>query len=422
MTYPPHQNIDFTGIANTFIASRNAAEQRNAMAVERERQSRLEDLALKRQDKLDQINTQRFEWERDDRLRNQASEDRRNELALKTAETNLSGATNDEAQKRAIRTANLQKAISAAQASGNQGMIDQLNDLALRGTESGQFDRFETVGPESAPGAAQRIGNQADALRLATEGPAKEDKVSELGRKLEEAGYVRGTSQFQKRLDGLLDKAGGTTINMPGALEGGTRAKLQQSLEKDEILLAELDDLAALGDPSKFLGLKNKAKNFTLGAIAGIAPEALDAETNEQLGNARLFREGVERIYLQGKVDITGASGAEKELREIRGAMLNTDLSGPDFAASFNRLRHVTERNMQIRRRLLEDGVDLGTRAGRKMLSDELDRARASETKPKTPPPPPGATAEAIAARGRAMGLTDEEIRAAQEAAQQGAR
>jgi hypothetical protein len=224
---------------------------------------------------------------------------------------------------------------------------------------------------------------QAGATMRGEKPPAGQDP-SDLAQKVEEAfGFPRGTPEHQREMQKLMAKqGGGININLPGGnaeIEKGVRAKFQESQAGDEMLLAKIDDIRSYGDPSRFLGLKSQVKNFALSKIAGVDGDLLSPESQQLVSDARLFKEDVESTYLQSKVAITGASGGQQELREIRNAVLSTDMSSPEFQASLDKLERVTRRNMDIRSRLLREGLDLKSTGGRKRLSDEIDRARASE-------------------------------------------
>jgi hypothetical protein len=324
----------------------------------------------------------------------QQLDQRKTESEIAQQQNTAQIAAQKSAEDRARNTAALKLSV-ASQVANNPASAPRVQSFIDQMAEAGRIDGFQIPGIHTLPDGmagpqilvpnrpeVRQLGQTAIADVRATNAP-----LNQLDDKLVGEGLVPGTQEAEQRAHTLNEKSGGLTVNMPGALGNGTREKIQQALEKDQILLAELDDIEALGDPGQFLGLKNQVKNFTLGTLAGLDPGLVSAETRDQLGKARQFKEGVERIYLAGKVEVTGASGAEKELREIRGAMLNTDLNGPDFKASFARLRHVTERNMRIRQALLRDGVDVGTVEGRKRYSSELDRAIAAEKAPKDHPP-----------------------------------
>jgi hypothetical protein len=266
-------------------------------------------------------------------------------------------------------------------------------------TDKGYFDRFEVPGERTTPQGLQRIQGEAESMQNALNPKPEEPKTTnDMVEFMSISGLKPGDPAFGAKFDAWLTKQNhsrATQINMPGALGESTKNKLQQANADDEMLLAKIGDIRSYGDPSKFLGLRSKATNFALGAIASISPESLSEEERQQVADARLFKEDVESTYLQAKVDITGSSGGEKELREIRNAVLSTDMSSPEFNASLDKFERVTRRNMEIRNRLMAQGFDLKSADGKKALSAEIDKAQQAERpkQPQTVKPPPDAAA-----------------------------
>lgn len=435
----PYQGIDFQGILATYFNAKDAAERRNTQREEmewrkQERQYELdqqkatsEAAAQERASLADMIlsggnvpkehvsfvmqNPQGYaKWQQDQ----QSQEKQRFEMEQAQA---ASRAEQDTA------AANLQRTYANAPPEARGGIIESAKRMQGRGRLP---EGFNLEVPEMAPDQAamfqQQLTGGADAV-LGAEKPDPAKTTSDITEYEAISGIPRSDPRFGPGFGKWLEKMSksrATQINMPG--EGSSRAKLEQSLEKGEILLGRIADIRSYGDPSRFLGLKSKVANFTLSKIADVAPSLLDEGQQQAVADARQFKEDVDQVYLESKVEITGASGAEKELAEIRGTVLSTDLNTPEFNASLDRLERVTRRNMDIRRRLLERGVDLGTADGMRRLDAEISRARQAEQqkkpagggpRPKAVAPPPNTKRADIEALARQRGWSPAQLAAA---------
>lgn len=240
--------------------------------------------------------------------------------------------------------------------------------------------------PEEHAAFRQQIEGLA-AGQLGAEPMARQPSDAIAERLQLERGLAPGTSEFRTGYSELAEQERRDRLARASAVGGGQLAatmvaQTQGGIAEGEELLANLGDIKSLGDPSKFLGLRNKVKTWTLGAIAEIDESVLSGKEAEQLGKAREFQEGVEELYLAGKKEITGVAAGVREVREIRRALLNTDMSAPEFKASFDRLERVTRRNIEIKRRLLSQGINLRSESGRSVFSAEIEKAQASESAP----------------------------------------
>lgn len=343
---------DIFAMASQARASRDAAEAR----------ARAEDRQLQRDTLAD--DQMRF----DRSMRVKEHEQRRADYETRMAEAQQK----KEAEASAIldkNTAAAAQAFSQMSPERQQQALPYMENLAKAGTIRPDWNAGTAVPVQSAiQGIEQpkQPGPTGDMIEYAA---AKNDP---------------GLARYLER----QARAKATQVNVGHSeLAGGPKGKFQEDIASGEELLADIADLKALATPegadrpdySQFLGLRNKAKNFTLNAIADMSPESLDPDTLNQLGLAREFREGADQIYLKAKKNITGVSAGQAELREIRGTVLNSDLNSPEFSASIDKLERVTARNNDIKRRLLDEGIDLKSEAGRQRFSSEIQKARQAE-------------------------------------------
>lgn len=276
--------------------------------------------------------------------------------------TQVRGQLADEQQRNAA-AADAQAKREAEQAAQEKTRIANVRRLA-----AGRLRQ----GPQYLPDAIQMIQGQNAAEGIqAPQLSAMMQPTPEMQRRLLDELEASATGTLGQEKDGLLSpeeeaqqmrlrKAGATSISNTvdtSGLQKSVQGNLEEKIADDQITLGAIEDIKSLGDPSRFLGLKNKLKVSTLGALASVDDSLLDKDSLALVQDARDFGEGVDQLYFSARKVVTGTGAGERELREIRKGMLNTDLSSPEFKRSLERLERTTRRNIGIRQSLLRSGV-----------------------------------------------------------------
>lgn len=182
----------------------------------------------------------------------------------------------------------------------------------------------------------------------------------------------------------FLSYDGGRTINVNGqqvtppagsyigSVQGGTEDvglklgtapsnKLQADIVHNRVKLANLDALA--NDYQSSYLTYGGAAEAALGHVLSKSGMDLPGWLKDATAGRRKFTQGVEQVFNQYRHDITGAQAALQEMKNLRGSMLNKNLSPAEFEASFHQYRELLTRINKIEMQALQEGLKPGTKA-----------------------------------------------------------
>lgn len=157
-----------------------------------------------------------------------------------------------------------------------------------------------------------------------------------------------------------IDKYGNVTIGGPAeGLSKPSITKIEQKLISAEQAAGSLADIKASYDPA-FLTIPGDIRlKFLRGqSLMGFN---LSPEQEQAIGKRRVFEESVNSYFNAYRQQVTGAQASFAELQNLKKALLNTDLSAPEFEASFNRLVAESNRLSRIYQNVLSKGISEDT-------------------------------------------------------------
>jgi len=244
--------------------------------------------------------------------------------------------------------------------SNSQGLLDlyasndpaqiQQADQAVRnayqqGVNEGFIKPAPTVKPESRTALAKN-------LELYNSLPDTDPN-----KKIVLASLVGSQQKLEVSPDGTISLVSGKGLGVGGEEGPGKKAvgALEKDLIKSEIDIANLDEIKKNYEPSylTFKGdIGSKWAAFKSKAGADLSPEEV-----EFVKGRRKFTQGVNQFYNAYRKDITGAAGAEKELRDLKKAVINVDLSPVEYEAAYEQFRGAILRTQRIKRKILRAGV-----------------------------------------------------------------
>jgi hypothetical protein len=164
-------------------------------------------------------------------------------------------------------------------------------------------------------------------------------------------------------------QVGGAGPAAPGNM--GLTKTNQNEMQKDVIsgmgTLSRLDEIAN-SYKSDYLTAQGAAKGF-VGRMADKVGMASDDQKSFIQGR-RKFTQQVDQEFNAYRKEITGAAAAMAELKDLKKAMINTDLSPAEFEAAYMAYRDSVARMLRIRQGILREGVPVGSREFNKRLDD----------------------------------------------------
>lgn len=157
-----------------------------------------------------------------------------------------------------------------------------------------------------------------------------------------------------------IDKNGNITIGgSAGGLSKPSVTKIEQKLISAEQAAGSLADIKANYDPA-FLTIPGDIRLKVLRGQSLLGFN-LSPEQEQALGKRRVFEESVNSYFNAYRQQVTGAQASFAELQNLKKALLNTDLSAPEFEASFNRLVSESNRLSRIYQNVLSKGISEDT-------------------------------------------------------------
>jgi len=164
-------------------------------------------------------------------------------------------------------------------------------------------------------------------------------------------------------------KAGATQVSQVAGTAPLTKSAQTTAIGKvlkGTEMLGTLSRVKSLSKPEYF-DLLGKTKQWAGGKFARISPGAADYMSNligtassGDIGARRKLNNEVEQLFNSYRKEITGAAAPVEELKMLRQAMLNMDLSWPEYQASLEQFQDKVSRSTRLYRKVLrEGGVDV---------------------------------------------------------------
>jgi hypothetical protein len=192
-----------------------------------------------------------------------------------------------------------------------------------------------------------------------------------------------------------IDAAGNPVWTMGGGAAGDMANPVKTALEKKQVY--NIEQLVELDEMGKAYAEEYLTVGGDLKALTGRWKSKLGLKTSTEekafLKNRRKFTQKVNRTFNAYRNEITGAAAAMAELESLKEAMLNTDLSAPEFEGAFEEYQASLKRSVRITNMLRRQGV---TDVGKKL--DEVWKSGGDDNY------------EARGAELEAQGLNDEGI------------
>lgn len=156
-------------------------------------------------------------------------------------------------------------------------------------------------------------------------------------------------------------KAGATTVNvntgnMP--LTKPVTNDTQKDVISADVQLGNLRQIKKDYQQS-FLTYGGKLKNFADRTMAKVDPTSLSKEDRGLLGKQTQFKQQVNRVFNSYRREITGAAASVQELTSLKDAIINTDLSAPEFEAAYDSYERELMRTARLKRKLLREGLSV---------------------------------------------------------------
>lgn len=160
-------------------------------------------------------------------------------------------------------------------------------------------------------------------------------------------------------------KTGEITFTQGGRGVVDDKAALQRPVatEMQKDVIGGMETLESLAAIEKDFNPKNLT---TMGRLYNTINEASDklgvSIDPKTLRNNVRFRNNVDQFFNAYRKEITGAAAAEKELEQLKKSLLNTDQGPEAFKASLGQIKEKTQRALRLKRRLLREGLDVGSK------------------------------------------------------------
>lgn len=176
---------------------------------------------------------------------------------------------------------------------------------------------------------------------------------------------------------------GAVTFAQGAGAQGGPAVPLNSAVGRESQQAAitasenldNLDRIASQFNPD-FLTYQGKGRAM----LAEVMDKAGTArpEQRDLLKAKQAFSQGVSKFFNAYRKEITGAAATEKELEQLKDAVINMDQSPAQFQASLAEMRASIAHTLRIKNRLLREGLRVGSkRFGARM--DKLYREGADD-------------------------------------------
>lgn len=252
----------------------------------------------------------------------------------------------------------------------DEAKTGRINRFSIGGDPS-TFVAEGLAGPQVLPtrDEAENLGLEAGAVL----GEEKPQSLTTLSQNLIEAGFARGTPEYQRAMRKAMDdEAKAKTININN---GSAAASNKTTSGQEEALLDAQDQLAMLGEVrtlatgpdgavnfGQFLGVGAKGKKLLLDVMDSINPEAVPEEMRGWYEKMATFRSVVDD-YKAGRYNkLLGSAQSAAEVRNLMNAVLSADMNSTQFTAAFERMENVLARKIRVAEQVLAEGIPLGGR------------------------------------------------------------
>lgn len=163
--------------------------------------------------------------------------------------------------------------------------------------------------------------------------------------------------------------------------------ELEKDLISNQGSIEKIDKIRKEYETNKnLLTFKGDAQNFIDKKQAYLFPESIGKEAKQRLGSNAKFKNLINTEFNAYRREITGAAAALLELAKLKDAMFNEDQDRFSFDASLDNYLSELKRAQRLKRRILREGLSLGTPEGQKrhdalwLSRDDDDiNARAAE-------------------------------------------
>lgn len=214
---------------------------------------------------------------------------------------------------------------------------------------------FGSMGPQSAP-TVETFYDEKTGL------PVKKQWDPNSGQWVTQGGTKTpdGTSLYVDPTTGevMFQSGEGVLPNGNQGLGRTTTNDIQKDIDDLEIQKSQVERIGQLYDP-ELLTIPGKVRGKwaeyadKLG-VSGPGDRAyLDKQTR--------FVNNVEQVFNLYRKDITGAAAALAELDRLKQSVINTDQSPTQFQASLGEFARALQRGLDIKKRLLAQGIPLGS-------------------------------------------------------------
>lgn len=142
---------------------------------------------------------------------------------------------------------------------------------------------------------------------------------------------------------------------------------LEKELIGHEMSFGKIDKIREEYDKNKnLLTFKGDAQNFIDKKQAYLFPESVGKEAKQRLASTARFKNLINTEFNAYRKEITGAAAALLELAKLKDAMFNEDQDRFSFEASLDNYLSEQKRAQRLKRRILREGLSLGTPDGQK--------------------------------------------------------
>jgi len=298
---------------------------------------------------------------------------KQNELALRAAQQKqqiqvkeiITGALTEAAKFDTMEEA---QTFLDSEIEANRGIIDP--------------SKFQPLTPESFEQIKTRFGEKPD-LPLAKMLEAREATAegSEERRLWDQQIVKQVTTSKGMKLS--VDKEGNITFSQGDVSGTADLTKpVTTQVQKDVIKLEDLGvRLASLNDPAS-PNYFDPDQLTHQGRILTKAAEVADRfgisteDAKKRLTQHTRWSNTVDQIFNNYRQEITGAAASVAELDRLKKALLNTDQSPTQYRASLAAFQDEINRGVRVKKMLLSQGIDIGTKEGAETLDEAIARER----------------------------------------------
>lgn len=232
-------------------------------------------------------------------------------------------------------------------------------------------------------------------------------------------GIVGGGRQATEA--GVFNIATGGEVKPAQPLTKGTKTDIQKRLAKGVEQVEKIKKIRGSFDRS-FLTRLGGARAFAareadrLSDIPVIGTIANAVAGDEKfLKGFTNFTQQIEQIFQAYRQEITGAAASDKEIERLKQAVLNADQSPSQFEASLDLFEEALERGNRIKRRLLREGIDVGSegfgpRFDQEFFAGQTQEAAAPATEAQAGAVPAPGAAQAAPVQTDAISLARDAI------------